>query len=98
MSECWLGESEHHCPKCKGNGEYVCGRCKNEVWCVACDGTGWDVNVVDVKAYEAACRALPPQSDVLGSYSYESRDGIRLGRTNGKEHVLVADFLRGAPR
>lgn len=94
---CWLGESEYNCPTCGGNKESACKCCGSVDVCQDCDGTGWDAERIDIKAYQAAENALNQKcwdaGQGMGSYEWMEGD-MRIGRkTEQFGSIRAADFL-----
>lgn len=84
-----MSDHEFPCPECDGEGELVCRCCGSEIDCESCDGTGFDPDLIDIRAWVAAERAFPSPS-----WDWE-RDGKTVGRQGPDGRTLAyADFLR----
>ena len=92
-----FGKSPYTCPECDGSGEIECVACGADCECDHCEGTGWDSDQVDVRAFLAAERALHQTMREAGLSILTHEwidDGTRLGRDGGEYgRVAVADYL-----
>lgn len=91
---------KYRCRVCGGYGEVECCCCDESSTCKHCQGEHYDPDLVDLPAYLAACRALVSIPGNMGGGTAAIQDGRRnlIGRTNGRDKVLVADFARTASR
>jgi hypothetical protein len=92
----WI-HNDFACQECRGTGDCLC--CGSEGGCDECNGTGIDEQLVDVSAFNEACKALNAESQKIGhialSWSLVDKEsGKTIGRTNGKRDVKLADFVR----
>ncbi len=93
------------CPECRGQKEVECCECGSTVECDECNGSGLDNEIIDVKAFEAACHEafnVPLLKWKKGSKKKRPptatwalvENGTIIGRTNGEAKVPFAAFRR----
>ena len=46
----------YECTRCEGIGESECDHCGSEIPCPACKGTGLDLELIDIEAWNKAAR------------------------------------------
>lgn len=97
------------CPECKGRKEVQCCECGSDIECEACNGSGLDTDIIDVQAFNAACREAfyGEQVEIKGALfkakqkkkknrgSWNWIEGLEvIGRTNGEVSIPYAAFRK----
>jgi hypothetical protein len=88
---------KYRCRVCNGEGEVECCCCDETSTCRHCGGEHYDPDLIDMPAYKAACRALTPLREHSGTWAIQEGRSL-VGRTNGRDKVLVESFVRIAAR
>lgn len=83
----------YHCDECDGDGVAECPHCGQEEECHQCDGTGYDLDLVDVDRLKKRERAMM-LSHKAGSCEWVKED-VAVGRmTLGRTcRIAYRDFL-----